>query len=86
MHLESDYTRRFLLLSGDIVDCEKELSELRNILLDHKADLPQFLHDEIAELTKTLARIKSEYAEMFKTLEDFTKGEHNGPNQTVIDS
>jgi hypothetical protein len=68
MSLENDYTRRLLLLASDIVDCEKELSELRNVLVDHKGDWTEWAAKELAEFQNTLTRIKREYADVIQTL------------------
>lgn len=68
MSLENDYCRRLLLLGGDIVDAEKELSELRNAVVEHKEDLTEWIGDEIIELNKTLTRIKKEFADVITTL------------------
>jgi hypothetical protein len=65
---ENDYCRRLLLLGGEIVDAEKELSELRNIITDHKEELPEWFGDEIINLQKTITRIKQEYGEIIQTL------------------
>lgn len=75
MSVETDYCRRLLLLGGDIVDCEKELSELRNVIVDHKEDLSTWGAVEMKELQKTLARIKLEYGQVIQTLSSI-EGEH----------
>lgn len=68
-NIENDYCRRLLLLGGNIVDCEKELSDLRNILVDHKEGWSEWAKTELSDLQKTLERAKKEYAEMINFLD-----------------
>ena len=75
MSMESDYCRRLLLLGSDIVDAEKELSELRNVTLDHKEDWAEWAKTELKDLQRTLTRIKFEYAQVIQTLSN--KGDDN---------
>ena len=75
MSMESDYCRRLLLLGSDIVDAEKELSELRNVILDHKEDWAEWARTELKDLQRTLTRIKFEYAQVIQTLSN--KGDDN---------
>jgi len=76
MSFENDYCRRLLLLGGDIVDAEKELSELRNVILDHKGDWTEWAAKELVDMQKTLTRIKREYADVIQTLSNI-KGARN---------
>jgi len=65
-HKYTDFTRRLFLLGADLVDNEKDLSGLRNELLDLKATSEyEYFQAEMKELKKTFQRLRKEFCILF---------------------
>ena len=74
----TDYARRLHLTATDVADNEKAVSDLRNAIND-LAEPPQYFGEELAELAKTLARLKKEVIDSFNALEKKSKNSVDSP-------